>query len=147
MPFQLPKIARLLGLWGLAPQIFFLATGFVDPELKWTMVALGFGYAVLIFSFLGGIWWGLALRQQEVPAWAYVLSISPSLIGLVSYAPWIFGWTWPGPSLILLGLCLTLSPWVDQRLEKYVALPKGWLGLRWTLSLGLGGLTVILALI
>ena len=100
---------------------------------------------MLIFSFLGGVWWGMAIATPSAPKWAYAAAVMPSLIGFAAYLPWIFGWTWPGPQLVVISLALLLSPLVDLQLARTIALPKGWLGLRRTLSLGLGSLTAILA--
>jgi Protein of unknown function (DUF3429) len=145
MNTPLQKFPRTLGLWGLAPQIICVGTALGDQELKWTSLALGYGYAALIFSFLGGLWWGLALMTPRAPGWIYVAAVAPSLIGLATYAPWIFGWSWPGPSLVTLGICLTASPLVDRTISKHIVLPLGWMQTRMLLSLGLGGLTLILA--
>ena len=52
---------------------------------------------------------------------------------------------WPGPSLAWIGLFLMSSPLVDRWLMGKCNLPDGWMKLRWHLSLGLGGLTLLLA--
>jgi hypothetical protein len=59
--------------------------------------------------------------------------------------PWVIGWTWPGPSLVVLGVCLILSPLVDRAIGRSATLPAGWIRLRIMLSAGLGGLTLMLA--
>jgi hypothetical protein len=69
----------------------------------------------------------------------------PSLISLAAYLPWIFGWSWPGPSLAIIAACLLLSPLVDREMALTLSLPQGWLALRRNLSLGLGALTALLA--
>ena len=116
-PMNLETSARWLGLAGLLPQLLAVLL-LTDAELRWTAIAAGFGYAA---------------------------PVMPSLIGFAAYLPWIFGWTWPGPQLVVISLALLLSPLVDLQLARTIALPKGWLGLRRTLSLGLGSLTAILA--
>jgi len=143
-PMNLETSARWLGLAGLLPQLLAVLL-LTDAELRWTAIAAGFGYAALIFSFLGGVWWGMAIATPSAPKWAYAAAVMPSLIGFAAYLPWIFGWTWPGPQLVVISLALLLSPLVDLQLARTIALPKGWLGLRRTLSLGLGSLTAILA--
>jgi hypothetical protein len=136
--------ARWLGFAGLLPPLLAVLL-LTDPELRWTAIAAGFGYAALIFSFLGGVWWGMAIATPGAPKWAYAAAVMPSLIGFGAYLPWIFGWTWPGPQLGVISLALLFSPLVDLQLARTIALPEGWLGLRRTLSLGLGSLTAILA--
>jgi hypothetical protein len=44
-----------------------------------------------------------------------------------------------------LGFFLLLSPLADRWLSARCALPAGWMKLRWHLSIGLGGLTLLLA--
>ena len=143
-PMNLETSARWLGLAGLLPQLLAVLL-LTDAELRWTAIAAGFGYAALIFSFLGGVWWGMAIATPGAPKWAYAAAVMPSLIGFAAYLPWIFGWTWPGPQLLVISVALLISPFVDHRLARTIALPEGWLGLRRTLSLGLGSLTAILA--
>lgn len=146
--------ALKLGVAGLLPQVLAVALAFADDRWRWTAVAFGFGYAALIFSFLGGIWWGLGLARRDPPAWIFGVAVVPSLIATGSYVPWIFGLPWPQPSLILLALLILLSPLVDRAIIRHLRgldgsttfNPAGWLRLRSLLSLGLGGLTLLLSL-
>jgi hypothetical protein len=140
--FQAPI---LLGLMGLLPQAIFLAFVLSGSEWRWVALAMGWGYAALIFSFLGGVWWGLALANQRREIWLYIAAVAPSLIALASYFPWTMGWEWPGPSMVILGLCLIASPLIDYQISKIVDLPKSWMPLRWGLSIGLGMMTLVLA--
>jgi hypothetical protein len=136
--------ARFLGYAGLLPQIFAVLL-LSDEGLRWTALAAGFGYAAFIFSFLGGVWWGLGISNPQAPRWIYGAAVLPSLIALAAYLPWIFGWSWPGPSLAVMSACLLLSPLVDREIALTLSLPQGWLVLRRNLSLGLGVLTAVLA--
>ena len=140
----LQRRARLLSYAGQLPQVFAIIL-LADPETRWIALAGGFGYAALIFSFLGGVWWGVGISNPQAPRWIYVAAVLPSLIGLATYVPWIFGWTWPGPSLIVLGLCVLVSPIVDREMALKLPLPEGWVRLRSHLSVGLGLLTLLLA--
>lgn len=142
----LPNAAKWLGYAGLLPQAIAVAMLLNDSTLKWIAIAGGYGYAAFIFSFLGGVWWGLALNAANPPRWLYPVAVLPSLIALATYLPWIWGWNWPEPSLWILGTSLLLSPLVDHALAKHIALPDGWLRLRVHLSAGLGILTALLAL-
>lgn len=145
--FEQPPLdarARLLGYAGQLPQVLAVVL-LADPETRWIALAGGFGYAALIFSFLGGVWWGVAISNPQAPRWIYAAAVLPSLIALAAYLPWIFGWDWPGPSLLALGLCLIFSPIVDREMALKLPLPDGWVGLRSRLSFGLGALTLLLA--
>lgn len=148
MPNDISITPRLLGLAGLLPPLLLtLAALFGPAEWQWSALAVAYAYAALIFSFLGGIWWGLAAAYNDAPGWIYVAAILPSLIALATYLPWILGLSWPGPSMLLLGLCLMGSPLVDQRLV-VAGIESSWmLRLRWILSLGLGVLTLTMAAI
>lgn len=143
---SLPDAAKWLGYAGLLPQAIAVAMLLDDSTLKWIAIAGGYGYAAFIFSFLGGVWWGLALNAANPPRWLYPVAVLPSLIALATYLPWIWGLQWPEPSLWVLAFALLLSPLVDRALGKHIALPQGWLQLRIHLSAGLGLLTALLAL-
>ncbi len=59
--------ARILGFAGLAPALACLAGVFIGGgEWRYISLAAGFGYAAVIFSFLGGMWWGLAAGSGVV---------------------------------------------------------------------------------
>ena len=139
-----PALSLWLGYAGLLPQVFAIALVLHGGSYQWIALAASYAYAALIFSFLGGVWWGVALARPDTPRWAYVAAVLPSLIGLGLFLPWTFGVDWPGPSLLWLGLAILVSPLVD-RMIAYA--PKNWLTLRTHLSLGLGGLTLVLALL
>lgn len=137
---------QLLGYAGLLPQLLALAVLVAGPfEWHFTAIAMAYAYAALIFSFLGGLWWGAAARDVRSPAWVYVAGVVPSLIALASAIPWAIGTAWPGPSLIVLGVGILLSPLVDRRLAAQALVPDWWMTLRWHLSLGLGALSIAIA--
>lgn len=142
-----PILPRWLGLAGLIPQIAAVAVVFGgDSALRFSALALGYAYAALILSFLGGLWWGIAAAAKNPPEWLWVAAIVPSLIGLASAVPWALGEPWPGPSLVLLGLALIAALGIDLVLARREGLtPRWWMSLRTPLSLGLGGLTLMLA--
>jgi hypothetical protein len=147
-PTRVPAPARLLGFAGLSPQIAVVAVQLTrDPHWLFSAEAIGFAYAALIFSFLGGLWWGLAAMRPDAPGWVYGAAVMPSLIALVSAWPWASGAPWPGPSLILLGLAIAASPLVDRRLVAIGVAPDWWLRLRVPLSIGLGGLSLLVGLL
>lgn len=141
----LDPMVRRLGYAGLLPQLFAVLLLLDGRSMAWIATAGGFGYAALIFSFLGGLWWAMAMLNPDAPKWIYGAAIAPSLIALATFLPWTWGWNWPGPSLAILSACLLVSPLVDRAIAKTVSLPADWLRLRLHLSIGLGGLTAILA--
>jgi hypothetical protein len=141
-----PPIALWLGFAGLLPQAGALIAVLTDhPEWHFSALALGYAYAALILSFLGGMWWGLAAQAwQPIAGWIWFAAVTPSLIALASAVPWAIGDAWPGPSLALLGLAILGSLAVDYRLQAAGLCPGWWLRLRVPLSTGLGGLTLAL---
>lgn len=145
----LPFAARALGLAGLIPQVLVVAALVMGGADVWfTALSVGYAYAALIFSFLGGLWWGLAaMGGARAPTWAWVAAVVPSLLALASAWPWATGGEWPGPSLIFLGLAIVASLLVDLRLKAAGVTPGGWLALRVPLSIGLGSLTIAAGLI
>ena len=147
--FALPVIASALGLAGLVPLgLVVAALLFGGPEVRFAALSLGYAYAALIFSFLGGVWWGLAtMGGSRTPRWTWVAAVVPSLLALATAWPWATGGNWPSPSLLVLGLLLGLSPLVDLRLKAAGLTPAGWMVLRMPLSLGLGFLTILAGLV
>ena len=138
---SLSSAARALGYAGLLPQVICIALIVIGHEWRYTALAGGFVYAAAIFSFLGGVWWGQALANGRASTGAYVLAVMPSLLAVALFLPWTFGWEWPGPALFYLGALILGSPLIDRALG--FAAPD-FLRLRWHLSIGLGGLTIVL---
>jgi Protein of unknown function (DUF3429) len=147
-----PRLGRLplaLGYAGLIPQIIvvlLLLSG--DLTDRFVALAAGFAYAALILSFLGGLWWGLGAAQPDrAPQWLWVVAVAPSLIALCSAWPWMVGLAWPQPSLIILGISLIAALVIDKALVTLRLAPARWMRLRAPLSLGLGILTIIAAIL
>lgn len=146
---QRPPLARALGFAGLLPQVaVVLMLGSGSMWWHFAALSLGYAYAALIFSFLGGMWWGLAAGQSDrTPAWVWLAAVIPSLIALATAVPWAIGAPWPGPSLAILGVALLASLLVDRRLVAIGLAPSWWMALRVPLSIGLGALTLATALL
>jgi hypothetical protein len=140
----LSPAARLLGYAGLLPQILCLALILAGHEWRYSALAGGFAYAAAIFSFLGGVWWGQAVQSGRATTMSYLVAVMPSLLAVALFLPWTFGWEWPGPALLYLGALIALSPFIDRAMG-FAA--KDFMRLRWHLSLGLGGLTIVLGLL
>lgn len=141
---SLPPAARWLGYAGLMPQAIALLLALSGSEWGFVALAGGFAYGALIFSFLGGVWWGQALSAGRAGAATFVAAVLPSLIALALFLPWTLGYAWPGPSLLWLGLFIGLSPLVDRRLELS---GSAFMRLRIHLSVGLGVLTILLGIV
>ena len=124
-----PARALRLGYAGLIPFIFGAAlVHLVDPSLMaFTMLALS-GYAATIASFLGGIHWGLAMRDTaNVRLFPYVWGAIPSVLASIAVImpPWA--------GLVVLGVLLALCYAVDRRLYVHYHM-QGWLPLRLRLT-------------
>lgn len=144
---NLPRPVVWLGLAGILPQAGCLLIALNSAEDRWFALAAGCCYAAVILSFLGGMWWMAGLLGGRRSADFYALAAMPSLIGWGAMLPWCFGWRWPGPSLVVLGLVLLASPIVDWRLAVSPDLPPGWLRLRMGMATGLGLATLALTLV
>ena len=141
---------RLLGLAGVLPQLACVLVLYLGPpEWHEAALAIAFAYAALIFTFLGGTWWGFAAgapaaERRQLLGWLWVAAVLPSLIALATFLPWVFDWPWPEPSLAMLGGAILLSPAIDARLGPLA--PRWWMALRVPLSLALGVATLLAAL-
>jgi Protein of unknown function (DUF3429) len=145
MDDKLPRLAFLLGLSGLLPQILFAAIILHPPHAALGQFA-AFLYAALILSFVGGLWWGVAAANRDAPRWLYVVAVVPSLIALGAGLLWIVRTGSPAQSLIIVGVGLLFAPLVDGQLDRRRLVPTGWLTMRVILSAGLGILTLLVAL-
>ena len=97
------------------------------PGRHWTLRAADACYAALIISFLGGIHWGLGMRQTVPSPQPFVWGVVPSLLA------WVAVVMPPYAGLVLHGVLLVLCYLVDRR--SYPALGAGaWLTLRFRLS-------------
>jgi hypothetical protein len=146
----------ILGYAGLLPQIAAVATCVFGGDSDIGPM-FAFGYAIMILSFLGGIWWGFAMRTPEAadtggssgvePDWGQgriaCWAVTPSLFGaaliLLSIAH-IIPMHW---ALILLGSAVIMTLLIDRRLNDAGHTPAGWMAMRIPLSIGLGGLTIL----
>lgn len=142
------RTARLLGYAGLLPQaaaIALIAAGRREAALAALL------YASIILSFLGGMWWGFAMRRTANQAALAITAVVPSLVAAallaVAFAA-IYLPLGPGSdrvavaALVGLGVALIVTLPVDRHLTATGEAPVGWMGLRAPLSLGLGLLTI-----
>jgi uncharacterized membrane protein len=132
----------ILGYAGLLPQVAAVATCFFGGSSDIGPM-FAFGYATLILSFLGGIWWGLAMSAREaqgrIACWAVIPSLFAAAVILLSIGHVLaMGW-----ALVLLGCAVMLTLLADRRLVEAHVAPDGWMALRVPLSIGLGALTIL----
>lgn len=136
--------ARLLGYAGLLPLIGCAAGLELAPTHRALLLDAGFGYAALIYSFLGGLWWGQGIVQGRPSAGLFGIAVVPSLLAwglmLLQRGDWSVEQT-----LLALGAAILVSPLVDLTLARGIATAHGWLALRLQLSTGLGLLSLALA--
>lgn len=136
-----------LGYAGLLPPIGLLGMLYLhqDTLAAPMLVAVAIGYAALILSFLGGVWWGLlAGSGRGVGLGSAALSVLPTLVALVL----VFATTRaPVAAPLTLAGFIALSPVVDRELGRHGLVPRWWLPLRLVLSLGLAGLTAAAVLV
>lgn len=145
--FELPSPAVTLGLMGIVPQASCLILVVMGEPYRWIGLAAGCFYAAIILSFLGGMWWMAALLEGRKSAAIYMVAVLPSLAGWAALLPWVVGWSWPGPSLIALGIILLASPIIESKTAGRIKWPVGWLRLRVIMASGLGTLTLALTLL
>lgn len=144
------RAAWALGLAGLLPQgAAVLLTAYGGPDWSAYGVELAFGYGSLILSFLGGIWWGFAMRRRVGQARLAALSVVPSLFAaallverLVASKAGIESERYNLWTLAALGAGILATLPVDARLKATGDVPAGWFRFRAVLSLGLGLMTI-----
>ena len=139
--------ARLLGYAGLLPQaaLLLLILGLHDPT--GIVHGMAFFYAALIFSFIGGIWWGFAMRSGSDQGRIATMAVLPSLFGALLILLSIAHILPLGLALVLMGSAVIMTLLIDRRLVDAGCAPGGWMALRVPLSIGLGGLTILCGIV
>jgi hypothetical protein len=150
MDDRTPRSALLLGYAGLLPAVLLLVLAV--PE-QWPgaqgyghMLRLaGFGYAGVILSFLGGMWWGgVSARPEARPfGLALGLAVVPALLAFATLGAFDAA---PAAGVILAAALLLTLP-VDAWLARGGTFPPWWMRLRVPLSGILALLTLAQALV
>ncbi len=141
----LSQSALFLGIAGLLPQVAACVLAFTRVDFGIYALVSGFAYSALIFSFIGGVWWGQALVVPTRQAWIFVVSVCPSLISWFAALALFSNLKWWPFAIGAVAIGLLLSPLVDLQISKVLAQPRGWMKLRLILSMGLGCLTLLMA--
>lgn len=135
-----PRVGRtafLLGFAGLLPQLAAVMLGVIGyPDNG--VIALA--YPLLILSFLGGMWWGLAMCRTAGQRPLVLLAVVPSLVAAALVGLAVVDYAW---GLVATGSAIMLTLPVDRWLTGRGDAPANWMALRVPLSVGLGGLTIV----
>jgi hypothetical protein len=147
-------VARALGYAGLLPQAAAVALlglkrfSSDDPwdELGGLALVITVTYPLLILSFLGGMWWGLAMQGDRMQGRLATIAILPSLVafGIAVFVSltWAFD-----RAFVATGVAVISTLLVDWRLVRTSRMPDGWMALRVPLSLVLGLLSIAAGII
>ncbi len=145
-----PRSALLLGLAGLLPFGWGVATALFEPLTLWTIRTLGprfvapfviLNYGSIILAFMSGVLWGFATKADSARApMAYALSVLPAL--------WAFFFVGAGPEASAINLIagyvgLLMLDWTYARQG---LAPPWWMGLRIPLTLGVIACLVTVAI-
>lgn len=139
--FPVGRVAFALGFAGLLPQV---AAALLAGLGYFSGGAIAVGYAALILSFLGGMWWGLAMFLRLGQGVLVALAVVPSLVAGALAA---FAFVHLPSALVALGSAILLTLPVDRWLTTRGLAPSNWMALRIPLSVGLGTLTIIAGLL
>lgn len=111
----LPFVAGALLVWVVLPE--------AHPYVTLALSA----YAAVVISFLGGVHWGLAMRESAASAAGLIWGVVPSLLA------WAAVMMVPASGLVIQGLVLLACYLVDRRLYPSQGVAS-WLVLRFRLS-------------
>ena len=137
------KLIILFGILGLIPFIIGLIDLWYNyPNLMLT-VNIPKNYGVIIFTFLGSIYWGILIHSKKtdffsnkLEIFTVIWSITPSILGLIIL---VINHSF---SIIILSIGFVISQIIDEIYNKILFFPKWYIILRRTLTT-----TVIILLI
>ena len=136
----------ILGFAGLLPQVAAVAALALGVD-RVIGHGFAFAYAGLIFSFVGGTWWGLTVRRPGRQGALLTVAVLPSLLVAALMLAMVSAVLPLRLALVILGGALMLMLPVDRHLVAEGDAPAGWMVLRTPLSLGLGVLTLLAGVI
>lgn len=127
-PPPLSGTARWLGAAGMVPFVLgALLVWLVNAAARVDVALALSAYAALVVSFLGGIHWGLGMRQSAAPGSLYFWGVVPPLLA------WVALLMPPGAGLVVDGMLLVACYLVDRRVYPVQGVAR-WLTLRFRLS-------------
>jgi hypothetical protein len=131
-------MAMLLGIAGLIPFVVCSLGALTElpPNNERSLLALT-AYGAVTLSFLGGVHWGFGLDATGAPPAdiqraRFVLGVLPGLIGWVALLVTFLGYPRTGLVVLIIGYMLTTV--MEARASRLGWMPKGYMGLRWVLS-------------
>jgi len=127
----LNPLALRLGYAGLIPFVLgallvWLLAGYNDDAHTFVVLGLS-AYAGIVISFLGGIYWGLGMRQTIPSPQPFVWGVVPSLLAWVAVLMPAYA------GLVLHGVMLIVCYLVDRHFYPQLG-ARAWLTLRFRLS-------------
>jgi len=123
-----PAWALRLGYAGLIPFVAGAALVWLVRADAYPYVTLGLAaYGGTIVSFLGGIHWGVAFREDRPDPRIFVWGVVPTVVA------WLGVMMPPSAGLVVLGVMLVVCYLVDRRLYELHGLER-WLTMRFRLS-------------
>lgn len=128
----LPRFALLLGLGGLLPFAAAALAAWSGPGWCGPGLQALRAYGACILAFLGAVHWGFALRDAAAAAtdWRLGLGVLPALIAWAALLlPEQIG-------LPVLALAILGTAGIESWAARHDWVPRGYLALRWALSLG-----------
>lgn len=135
-PLAVGRAAFALGFAGLLPQG---AAALLTLSRVYDGALVALAYGALILSFLGGMWWGLAMFRRVGQPMLVSLAVVPSLVAGAILA---LAAVHLPIGLVAMGSAIMLTLPVDRWLVARGVAPANWMTLRVPLSFGLGGLTI-----
>ena len=111
----LPFVLGALLVWGVRADAHAYATAALSA------------YAAVVVAFLGGIHWGLAMRQQRPPSTLFTWGIVPALVACVAVV------MQPYAGLVIHGVMIVACYLVDRKVYPVQGV-GAWLTLRFRLS-------------
>jgi hypothetical protein len=151
----MPASAILLSILGLAP---FIGCGLAaigqDAALAARMLTGLIAWAALVLAFIGGVHWGLVLRDAEgrMPAASgpvrhgrIALAVLPLILGWLALMLPLVAASWLALLLLIVGYILALA--AEQHFATHVVLPTRYVWLRWGFTVvAVAMLTTVLTL-
>jgi hypothetical protein len=145
---RLPILAVLLGVAGLVP---FIVVGLMaidsDPAHGQAAILALLTYSSVVLSFLGGVHWGFVLEGEREAGerQRLVLGTVPALVGWAGVVLGLLAHPIVGLGILIAGFFATAI--VETRAGRLELMPRGYLLLRWALTVGATALlTVVLVL-
>jgi len=139
MIWSIPRAAFTLGLAGLLPFLWGVATLLSPALAQATIAAIGprfvgpyvlIAYGTVILSFMAGVLWGFAARGAP-GAWAgYALAVAPALWAFFA----VGGGAPRALSALITGFVVLLV--IDQQFSLWGLTPAWWMRLRLLLTTG-----------